>query len=113
MVYRWQQQYYGLHVMEGRFRRDRDDYHYLVKGDSVADVLRQVPAVLERLDVDERTGRFIRPDVPAIPLERSCKGFNLYQAGDRARAEQVLQGVEHDAAQILGPLLTGTTTEWL
>lgn len=32
---------------------------------------------------------------------------------DQARAEHVLQGVEHDAAQLLGPLLTGTTTEWL
>ena len=32
---------------------------------------------------------------------------------DQARAEQVLQGVEHDAAQLLGPILVGATTEWL
>jgi uncharacterized protein YlxP (DUF503 family) len=32
---------------------------------------------------------------------------------DQARAEQVLHGVEHDAAQLLGPLLVSATTEWL
>ena len=34
-------------------------------------------------------------------------------SSDQARAEQVLQSVEHDAAQLLGPLLVGATTEWL
>ena len=34
-------------------------------------------------------------------------------SSDQARAEQVLQNVERDAALLLGPLLVGTTTEWL
>lgn len=32
---------------------------------------------------------------------------------DQARAEQVLQLVEREAASLLGPLLVGVTTEWL
>jgi hypothetical protein len=32
---------------------------------------------------------------------------------DRARAEQVLQLVEREAALLLGPLLVDATTEWL
>ena len=32
---------------------------------------------------------------------------------DQARAEQVLQLVEREAASLLGPLLVGATTEWL
>jgi uncharacterized protein YlxP (DUF503 family) len=32
---------------------------------------------------------------------------------DQARAEQVLQLVEREAAALLGPLLVGVTTEWL
>jgi uncharacterized protein YlxP (DUF503 family) len=32
---------------------------------------------------------------------------------DQAHAEQVLQSVERDAALLLGPLLVGTTVEWL
>lgn len=32
---------------------------------------------------------------------------------DRARAEQVLQLVEREAAHLLGPLLVESTTEWL
>jgi hypothetical protein len=32
---------------------------------------------------------------------------------DRARAEQVLQMVEREAAALLGPLLVEATTEWL
>ena len=32
---------------------------------------------------------------------------------DRARAEQVLQMVEREAALLLGPLLVDATTEWL
>jgi len=32
---------------------------------------------------------------------------------DRARAEQVLQSVEHEAALLLGPYLVSTTLEWL
>ncbi len=34
-------------------------------------------------------------------------------SSDRARAEQVLQNVERDAALLLGPLLVSATTEWL
>ena len=34
-------------------------------------------------------------------------------SGEQSRAEQVLQNVERDAAQLLGPLLVGVTTEWL
>lgn len=34
-------------------------------------------------------------------------------SSDKARAEQVLQSVERDAAQLLGPLLVEATTEWL
>lgn len=32
---------------------------------------------------------------------------------DQARAEQVLQLVEREAANLLGPLLVDATTEWL
>jgi uncharacterized protein len=32
---------------------------------------------------------------------------------DRGRAQQVLQGVEREAAALLGPLLVEATTEWL
>ncbi len=32
---------------------------------------------------------------------------------DQAQAEHVLQSVERDAALLLGPLLVGTSTEWL
>jgi uncharacterized protein YlxP (DUF503 family) len=32
---------------------------------------------------------------------------------DQARAEQVLQLVEREAAALLGPVLVGATTEWL
>lgn len=34
-------------------------------------------------------------------------------SSDQARAEQILQNVERDAALLLGPLLVGATTEWL
>ncbi|HML18834.1 MAG TPA: DUF503 domain-containing protein [Bryobacteraceae bacterium] len=34
-------------------------------------------------------------------------------SSDQTRAEQVLQSVERDAAQLLGPLLVAATTEWL
>ncbi len=34
-------------------------------------------------------------------------------SSDQPRAEQVLQSVERDAAQLLGPLLVNVTTEWL
>jgi uncharacterized protein YlxP (DUF503 family) len=34
-------------------------------------------------------------------------------SSDQMRAEQVLQNVERDAVSLLGPLLVGTTTEWL
>ena len=34
-------------------------------------------------------------------------------SGDQAHAEQVLQGVEREAALLLGPLLVAVTTEWL
>src|SRR3984893_1691855 len=34
-------------------------------------------------------------------------------SSDQARAEQVLQNVERDAALLLGPLLVGVSTEWL
>ena len=34
-------------------------------------------------------------------------------SSDQPRAEQVLQNVERDAAQLLGPLLVTVTTEWL
>lgn len=34
-------------------------------------------------------------------------------SSDKARAEQVLQSVERDAAQLLGPLLVEATTAWL
>ncbi|HLH39134.1 MAG TPA: DUF503 domain-containing protein [Bryobacteraceae bacterium] len=34
-------------------------------------------------------------------------------SGDQAHAEHVLQNVERDAALLLGPLLVGTSTEWL
>jgi uncharacterized protein YlxP (DUF503 family) len=32
---------------------------------------------------------------------------------DRARAEQVLQAAESEAANLLGPYLVGSTVEWL
>lgn len=32
---------------------------------------------------------------------------------DRARAEQVLQSAENEAANLLGPYLVGSTVEWL
>jgi hypothetical protein len=32
---------------------------------------------------------------------------------DQARAEQILQLVEREAALVLGPLLVEATTEWL
>ena len=34
-------------------------------------------------------------------------------SSDQAHAEQVLQGVEREAALLLGPLLVAATTEWL
>jgi uncharacterized protein YlxP (DUF503 family) len=34
-------------------------------------------------------------------------------SGDQTRAEQVLQNVERDASNLLGPLLVGATIEWL
>jgi uncharacterized protein YlxP (DUF503 family) len=34
-------------------------------------------------------------------------------SGDKTHAEQVLQSVERDAAQFLGPLLVMVITEWL
>ena len=34
-------------------------------------------------------------------------------SADQVYAQQVLQNVERDAALLLGPLLVGTTTEWL
>ena len=34
-------------------------------------------------------------------------------SSDHARAEQVLQLVEREAANVLGPLLVDATTEWL
>ena len=34
-------------------------------------------------------------------------------SGDHGHAEQVLQLVERDAASMLGPLLVGTTVEWI
>jgi uncharacterized protein YlxP (DUF503 family) len=34
-------------------------------------------------------------------------------SGDRAQAEQVLQNVERDAANLLGGALAGSSTEWL
>ena len=34
-------------------------------------------------------------------------------SSDQAHAEQVLQGVEREAALLLGPLLVAVTTEWL
>jgi uncharacterized protein YlxP (DUF503 family) len=34
-------------------------------------------------------------------------------SGDHGHAEQVLQSVEREAASILGPLLVGTTVEWI
>ena len=34
-------------------------------------------------------------------------------SGDQARAEQVLQSVEREAAQLLGAVLVEATTEWL
>jgi hypothetical protein len=43
MLFRHGRRYYGLHWQEGRFRTDRDDYHSLLEGDSVAEVLRQLP----------------------------------------------------------------------
>jgi hypothetical protein len=92
MIYRYQQRYYGLHYMESRFRADRDDYYYLVEGDSVADVLRQVPAALRRLDADQRAGRFIGPGVPVVPLDESCGRFALFKAGDRVYAIPAAEG---------------------
>ena len=34
-------------------------------------------------------------------------------SGDHSHAEQILQLVERDAASMLGPLLVGTTVEWI
>jgi hypothetical protein len=50
MVFRYQDRYYGLHFDEGCFRTERDDYRHLLEGNSVADVLRQIPEAVRRID---------------------------------------------------------------
>jgi hypothetical protein len=54
MVFRHGRRYYGVHYQQGRFRTDRHDYHHLVEGDSVEEVLRQVPGALRRLEAERR-----------------------------------------------------------
>ena len=46
-----------------------------------------------------------------IQVADELSGFNAERA--TARAEQILQLVEREAALVLGPLLVDATTEWL
>jgi hypothetical protein len=107
MLFRHGPRYYGVHWQEGRFRTDRDDYCYLLEGDSIADVLRQVPAAMERREPDARAGRFIVPGTPVAPLGEAYRGFALYQVGDHVYAIPAEEG-----PLVRGYLLAGRYSRW-
>jgi hypothetical protein len=106
-VFRRGRRYYGVHWQEGRLQPDRDDYCYLLEGDSVADVLRQVPAALARREPDARAGRFIPPGTPITQMDEGYRGFTLYQVGDQAYAIPEEEGPFNRAY-----LLNGQYSRW-
>jgi hypothetical protein len=106
-VFRRGSRYYGVQYQEGRFQPDRDDYCYLLEGDSVEDVLSQVPAALARRDPDAQAGRFIRPGTPITEMEQGYRGFTLYQVGDQVYAIPEEEGPLNRAY-----LLAGQYSRW-
>jgi hypothetical protein len=86
MLFRHNQQYYGLDFREGRFRPPGEGYCYLLKGTSVAEILRQVPAALEQHEEDCRTGRYIPCNLSATPLNTHYKGFAFFQVNGQVHA---------------------------
>lgn len=107
MVLRRGPHYYGVHWQEGRFQPDRDDYCYLLEGDSVADVLSQIPAALARREPDAQAGRFIWPGTPITEMEEGYRGFTLYQVGDHVYAIPEEEGPLNRAY-----LLNGQYSRW-
>ena len=106
-VFRRGSRYYGVQYQEGRFQPDRDDYCYLIEGDSVEDVLSQVPAALARRDPDARAGRFILPGTPVDLLDDEYAGFALYQVGDQVYAIPEVEG-----PLVRAYLLDGRYSRW-
>jgi hypothetical protein len=107
MIFRHGRRYYGVHWQEGRLQSDRDDYCYLLEGDSVDDVLRQVPAALARREPDAQAGRFIRPGTPITQMDEGYRGFTLYQVGDQVYAIPEEEGPLNRAY-----LLNGQYSRW-
>jgi hypothetical protein len=54
MVFGFRNRYYGLHFDEGVFRTGREDYRYRLEGNSVAEVLRQIPAAVQRIEEETK-----------------------------------------------------------
>jgi hypothetical protein len=74
--------YYGVLWKDGRFRPERDDHFYLLEGDSVAEVLGQVPVSVRRIREDLDTGWFIPWQTIVTPVE-AYRGFEVSVSAER------------------------------
>jgi hypothetical protein len=92
LIYKHLDRYYGLHYQEGRFHPERDDYYYLLEGDTIAEILGKVPAARQREEEDRRTGRYIPPNAPVVPLGTVYQSFALFKADNRIYAIPVKEG---------------------
>jgi hypothetical protein len=106
-VFRFRGRYHGVHHWDGCFRPERTDHYYPLQGDSPEAFLAHVPAMLARLEADQRAGRFIPPHLRLVEAG-VYRGFALYQAGSAVHAIPQREG-----PLIPADLVAGRYSRWL
>lgn len=113
-VFRCRGSYHGLPHWDGYYRPDRNDFHYLIQGDSIEAVLAQVPAREAEQISHLQSGVLIPPHCEIHRLSEADRGYALFVAGDFVYAIPEGEG-PLDSARLLAGLYSswycGTTLE--
>jgi hypothetical protein len=68
MVFQHDGRFFGLHWIEGCFRPDRTDYRHLLEGESVAEVLEQIPEAVHQFEEEAAARQNGNAAKNSIPL---------------------------------------------
>lgn len=91
-LWRWNGKYYGTLHWDDVFRPDLKDHAYLIAGDSIQEVLDEVPVRHEEFMEDMRTGWCIPPRMDTKIIDGDYAGFELIEAGAYFYAVPVAEG---------------------
>jgi hypothetical protein len=94
-LWHWNDKYYGTLHWDDVFRPDLKDHAYVIVGDTIQQVLDDVPVRHEEFMEDMRTGWCIPPGMGMTTIEEDYAGYELIEAGAFFYAVPATEGPFH------------------